>query len=244
MIKKIRQSGQQLLIDYPFESILFLLFSFNLGLIIFRLSYASDLYFRFLVWNLFLAFLPFVFIKMAVQLNRTSSIKYIVGGFVLLSLLFLPNSPYMITDLFHLYYWKKGAPLWFDTLLIFSYAATGIVLFYATLLILEQLLLNYFNPLVTKTFLFVVIFLNAFGIYLGRYMRFNSWDIVSDPFSLIVEIIASVYDPFAHLRTWGMTLGYGLMFLTGFCCIKLLQKSIERTYQIKNKMNNQEAYNR
>ena len=194
---------------------------------IFRYYYSETTQFLFLNWNLFLAFLPFVFIHWASELKKKEvSIIWVLllGG---ISLLFLPNSPYIITDLFHLKYWKNSAPLWFDTLMIFSYASTGVILFYATLLMMEKLLKMYFKSSTTTFLLLGILFLNAFGIYLGRYMRFNSWDIISNPMGLIGEILTYVSNPFAHPRIWGITFTYGMLFFVGYCCIKLFQKTIQ-----------------
>lgn len=218
---------QRFILERPFITALGLLFTFNFCLIFFRVIYSQEGYFLFLVWNLFLAFLPFVFIHWASYLKKkeTSIIGVLLLGGI--SLLFLPNSPYIITDLFHLKYWKDSAPLWFDTLMIFSYASTGVILFYATLFMMEKLLKMYFKTSTTTFLLLGILFLNAFGIYLGRYMRFNSWDIISNPMGLIGEILTYVSNPFAHPRIWGITFTYGMLFFVGYCCIKLFQKTIQ-----------------
>lgn len=214
--------------EYPFVVALLLLFAFNFCLVFFRIYYIEQGYYGFLIWNLFLAFLPLVFIQMASWWSRFPKAVLLVFFCGMMSLLFLPNSPYIMTDLFHLKNWKSsyGVPLWFDTLLIFSYAITGIILFYATLLSMERLLKNYFSNFWSNSILLTIIFLNAFGIYLGRYMRFNSWDIVADPMSLVVEIADRLVNPWIHGRTWGVTLVYGGLFLVGFICVKLFQKSL------------------
>jgi|VirMetMinimDraft_7_1064189.scaffolds.fasta_scaffold44064_2 uncharacterized membrane protein len=226
-MKSFTRFVQNFITEHPFITALGLLFSFNFCLIISRIIYAQDCYFLFLVWNLFLAFLPFVFIHLASYLkgkNAPLFVVLILGG---ISLLFLPNSPYIITDLFHLIYWSHSAPLWFDTLMIFSYASTGFILFYATLLMMEKLLKSYFKTSTTTFFLLGIIFLNAFGIYLGRYMRFNSWDIISNPMGLIGEVLSYVSDPLGHPGIWGLTFTYGMLFFVGYCCIKLFQQTIQ-----------------
>ncbi|WP_052599310.1 DUF1361 domain-containing protein [Aureispira sp. CCB-QB1] len=212
---------------YPFFTALSLLFLFNFCLVISRIVYAQERYFLFLVWNLFLAFLPLLFIHSAKYLKQQHASEVLVWGVGGVSLLFLPNSPYIITDLFHLIYWKHTAPLWFDTLLIFSYASTGVVLFYATLLMMEQLLKMYFKTHTAILILLGIIFLNAFGIYLGRYMRFNSWDIISNPIGLIEEILRYLSNPMGYPRIWGITFTYGMLFGVGYCCIKLFQQTIQ-----------------
>jgi uncharacterized membrane protein len=226
-MKSFIRLSQRFILERPFLTALGLLFLFNFCLIFFRILYSQSNYFLFLVWNLFLAFLPLVFIYGASYWRAkkgSSLIVFLLGG---ISLLFLPNSPYIITDLFHLLYWKHTAPLWFDTLMIFSYASTGFILFYASLFMMEKLLKTYFKGSTVALLLLGIIFLNAFGIYLGRYMRFNSWDIISNPMGLIGEIFSYVSNPLGHPRIWGITFTYGMLFFVGYCCMKLFQQTMQ-----------------
>lgn len=226
-MQSLLQFCRKFVTERPFLTALGLLFFFNFCLIFFRIFYAQEAYFLFLVWNLFLAFLPFVMIQGAYFLKTRGAKPFVVLAVGGMSLLFLPNSPYIITDLFHLKHWHHSAPLWFDTLLIFSYASTGIILFYATILIMEKLLRAYFKSNTANFFLIGILFLTAFGIYLGRYMRFNSWDIISNPMSLATEILSYIADPLGHPRIWGVTFTYGMLFFVGYCCIKLFQQTIQ-----------------
>jgi uncharacterized membrane protein len=116
----------------------------------------------------------------------------------MLSVLFLPNAPYILTDLFHL---KKQllAPLWFDTVLILSFAFTGLMYFILALeKILEEaakLLPSFVNPL-AKPLLF---FATGYGIYLGRFLRYNSWDLLIHPLRLTHGMLRSVFS-WEHCR--------------------------------------------
>ena len=56
----------------------------------------------------------------------------------------------------------------------------------------------------------LLLFLGSFGIYLGRYLGWNSWDILQEPFKLFYDIGDRLINPFHHPRTWGMTI---FMFL-------------------------------
>jgi len=204
----------------PFVFIATAFVAFCFSIILFRVYYTGQLSFLFLVWNLFLAGLPWVFIQMAKYVSKQkpfSLTALILGGF---SLLFLPNSPYIITDLFHLHWHQQPHFIWFDTILIFTYAMTGLMFFYATILDMENLLLRYLTKPLTAVILFFILFLNGFGIYLGRFLRFNSWDILSNPMGLIGEILDRITNPVLHPLTWGVTLLYGALFLLGYLCIK------------------------
>ena len=195
-------------------------FTFNVSLLIFRVLYSTEFRFVFLIWNLFLAVIPYFLMKMALENTQNRWISWLLFGG---SLLFLPNSPYIVTDLFHLKH-QASMPLWFDTLLVFSFAANGLLLFYDVLLQMHRFLENQVSKFWAILGIVAIIFLNGFGIYLGRFLRFNSWDIVANPFGLISEIADRFIHPFSHSRTWGVTLGYGTLFLVGYVMVLILSR--------------------
>jgi uncharacterized membrane protein len=77
-----------------------------------------------LVWNLFLAWLPLAFAFLAGRDSNSRLRLFLCAG---LWLLFLPNSPYLVTDLVHLRP-RPPVPLWFDILLVQSFVLTGLLL--------------------------------------------------------------------------------------------------------------------
>jgi uncharacterized membrane protein len=136
-------------------------------------------------------------------------------------LLFIPNSFYIITDLFHLIH-VRSAPKWFDLLLIFSFAWNGIVCGLISLRRVEQALSLLKGKSFSIVLVFAVMWLCAFGIYIGRFLRFNSWDIITDPFSLAGEIGDMIIHPYVYGYAWGMTLCYAaFMTLLYFTVTKL-----------------------
>lgn len=193
------------------HSKLAILILFCIALVATRVLYTESSRYLFLIWNLFLGVIPLLLSKLAVMMFRKGS-KIITAIVVLLCILFLPNAPYIVTDLFHLH-WNKSAPLWFDSVMIFSFALTGLILFIRALTNLEhisrQLMRRHYTLLMTV----IVIFASAFGMYLGRFLRFNSWDIISDPLHILSEVAQRILYPFEHPQAWSMTLVYGL-FLT------------------------------
>jgi len=197
---------------------LFLLSVFCMGLLGFRIFIADSMRYIFLSWNLFLAAMPYFFIGIA-QISSQRGSKLFSVLSMALCILFLPNSPYIITDLFHITQ-RTTMPLWYDTLLVFSFALCGLLFFYATLGKMESILPSPFR----YVFIITVIFLCAFGIYLGRYLRFNSWDILSNYDLLLSEMYTRFRNPLQHPRTWGFTLGYGSLLAMGAVCIKLFQQ--------------------
>lgn len=177
---------------------------FCVTLVVLRAVITLQLGFAFLYWNLFLAWLPYYFVKRFEMIEGTW--KKI--SMILLCILFLPNAPYIVTDLFHL---KKDliAPLWLDTILILSFAVTGLIFFILTineLLILVRRFKD--TQRIRALSKIALMLLSGYGVYLGRYLRFNSWDIISDPYHLAHGIFHSIAGD-GHLQTFGVTLTLG-----------------------------------
>ena len=198
---------------------------FSCLLLIARVLITGQLTYIFLVWNLFLAFLPFAITEWLWELMQRERSKPTLFAFVFTWLLFVPNSFYILTDLFHLEQFHS-APKWFDLLLIFSFAWNGILCGVISLRRVEIIIMTLSRTKNISLFLvFVVMWLSAFGIYIGRYLRFNSWDIVTDPFSLAGEILNMIIHPFQHLYPWGMTLCYSIFMTFLYFTIKKMSES-------------------
>src|SRR5207245_983978 len=101
-------------------------------------------------------------------------------------LLFLPNAPYLLTDFIHLRQWDRMA-LWFDAVMIGSFGATGLLLGLTSLLIVHAIVTRHLGHVFGWLFAASSLALSAFGIYLGRFGRFNSWDTLFRPGSLLEE---------------------------------------------------------
>ena len=199
---------------------------FSCALLLGRILVTQSLGYVFLPWNLFLAFIPY-WVTWLITRNGAIIIKSRIKLFIALAawLVFVPNSFYIITDLFHFTH-IRSAPKWFDLLLIFSFAWNGILCGIISLRRVEIIMMTLFRIKNISLFLvFVVMWLSAFGIYIGRYLRFNSWDIVTDPFSLAGEILNMIIHPFQHLYPWGMTLCYSIFMTFLYFTIKKMSES-------------------
>lgn len=93
-------------------------------------------------------------------------------------LLFFPNAPYILTDLFRLRL-KSSMPIWFDLILILSFAWTGLLFGFLNLWDIEKILQNFIKRTYVIIISVVLLFIGSFGIFVGRFLRWNSWDIVS-----------------------------------------------------------------
>ncbi len=196
------------------------------GLSIFRFVYSNTNVFLFLNWNLFLAFIPWALTGLTVIKPKLLDTKFSIFIILAAWLLFFPNAPYILTDLFHLRL-QTSMPIWFDLVLILSFAWTGLLFGFLSLWDIEQIL----NKYLKKTYVFIIsiilLFLGSFGIYIGRYLRWNSWDIISEPFRLMYDIGDRIINPFEHPRTWGMTIFMGLFLNILYWSFRLIRKRKE-----------------
>lgn len=172
---------------------LLLLLSIYCGLLLlFRAKISHSIFYFFLIWNLFLGAVPYLilaFAKQKIQLLENGKTRIIV---FFSWLLFLPNSFYILTDFVHL---KKGNPtlFWFDLILLISFSSLG---FLFGLLSIKEFKncfsLFYANKTVVIT-IPIICLLSGFGIYLGRFLRFNSWNIIINPFQLFLNSLETLF---------------------------------------------------
>ena len=192
----------------------------SLALVLGRMLLSHEFRFLFLLWNLFLAAIPFVLSSLlAVARGPLRARVLLPVGAVWL--LFFPNAPYLLTDLFHLQP-RPGVPYWYDLALILSCAWNGLMLAYASLTDMQMLVRRRLGFWAGWVFAALALTLGSFGIYLGRYLRFNSWDIITDPIALFYDILNRILHPFGHAQTWGVTLVFAAFLLLGYLTVRLL----------------------
>ena len=174
---------------------------------------AGHITFRWLGWNVFLAFIPWAVSILAVQQFQRKRLVF-ASMLALLWLLFFPNAPYIVTDLVHMpeaheRHW------WFDQIVMFSAAMVGLMLARYSWQRMKWMLERSMNIRVATVLSYGVLYLTAFGVYLGRFARWNSWDVVADPTMLVMDVAHRFIYPTLHLRTWGFTLVFGSMLAIG-----------------------------
>jgi uncharacterized membrane protein len=201
--------------------------AFSCLLLCVRIFITGDMTYLFLVWNLFLAFIPFAITQWLPGNSRFMQSKMKMAVVLFVWLLFIPNSFYILTDLFHLDKFDS-APKWFDLLLIFSFAWNGIVLGILSIRRTEIILESITGRSFSLFIIFIVMSLNAFGIYIGRYLRFNSWDILTQPFSLFKEMFEVLFHPLRNKMEWGMIAVYAVFMTVLYITIKKLGENFHK----------------
>jgi len=197
--------------------------SFSILLLAARIIYSEKISYIFFVWNLFLALVPFICSIFIYKFFYNSKISILFAVSLLVWLAFFPNAPYIVTDLIHLKVRSK-IPYWYDILLVFSFAFNGMILALASLRIIHIVLLKKVGPFLTWVFLVLVFFLTGFGIYLGRFLRWNSWDLIRDPITLVSDIFIRFSRPMEHPATFGLTFVVFWFMLFSYLSILLISE--------------------
>jgi uncharacterized membrane protein len=194
----------------------------GVALVIARMITSRDLHNAFLIWNLFLAWLPLVFALLACELFRSGRGNgWKLGALGGAWLLFFPNAPYIFTDVIHLVY-RAHRFFWVDLLLILICALTGLVLGFVSLYLMQSLVRRRYGWMAGWLFVAVVTGLSGFGIYLGRFLRFNSWDVVAQPVKLFNGISNWAANPLANSQTFTFPVLFAIFLLLAYVMLYTL----------------------
>jgi len=177
-----------------------------------RAEFSGNGHYFFLIWNLFLAWIPFIisYFTYAAVLKRKQVVLHApIAAFFWL--IFFPNAPYILTDFQHLAGNWRDVPVWYDVMLLIWFSFTGLMLGMASLFMMQEIIRREFGRWVGWGFVGMVAGLSSAGVYVGRFLRWNSWDIFSNPAGMAQYTIQSAQDP--SLQSIGFTSLFGAFFL-------------------------------
>jgi uncharacterized membrane protein len=185
-----------------------------------RVWKTGDPYYRFLIWNLALAWVPLVFASAAYSAAAHSRRKLVVPlsvGWIL----FFPNAPYVLTDFIHLNDEQATAPVWYDALMISSCAWIALLLGLTSLYLMQMVAKRALGTVWSWAGVVAALALASFGVYLGRFVRFNSWDALIRPGRVTNVIAHQLENPFQHPRmlavlvllTASLTVAYAILYV-------------------------------
>lgn len=178
-----------------------------------RVAETGSLAYANLVWNLFLAWIPLGFALVLYDGARRG-----VGGLWLLVvggmwLLFFPNAPYLMTDLKYLRE-LGGAPVWYDAVMAGSAALTGLALGFLSLFLVHAVVERRFGRIWAWLGVWALLLVGSVGVVLGRFQRFNSWDVFTDPGPIVADVAKGLSDPLNYPRVLAVTVVFSA-FLVG-----------------------------
>jgi uncharacterized membrane protein len=211
--------------DRNFNRALLISFLFIGLLIITRVLYSGTWRYIFIAWNLFLAWVPYLLSKYFKDVKNSSPWKQVCLFFCWI--LFLPNALYIVTDLIHLRAFTN-VPLWYDAALLFAAAFTGIMMAFISIRKAELFLREKLDLKIIKLFVPLMLFMASFGVYLGRFERWNSWDIFINPIGLGTNILSCIISPLANYKVWAITIIFtGIFSMLYFFISPAREESIQ-----------------
>lgn len=177
-----------------------------------RTHETGDPYYRFLVWNLILAWVPLA-LAVAAYARARRRVDLLVAALLVPWLLFFPNAPYLLTDFIHL--GEGPAPLWYDALMLSAFAWTGLLLGFASLYLVQMILRRALGATIAWVGVLGALGLASVGVYVGRFVRFNSWDALLHPVR-VAEVVNE------QLAAVPLRMAEALLALTGFLLVGYL----------------------
>lgn len=158
-----------------------------LSLLLVRAKITNSVYLFFLIWNVFLAFIPYAITLHLLTLDLKKTAPFKVFAIIIVWLAFVPNAFYIITDLVHLVN-SNGHIFWLDLIILSSYALIGFAFGILSLLDFEKIIQQFTLKKNIQLIIPTICFLCGVGIYIGRILRYNSWDIISNPIDLGIDL--------------------------------------------------------
>ncbi|MEI6222247.1 MAG: DUF1361 domain-containing protein [bacterium] len=190
---------------------LFLLTFFGITLLLIRVTITHSSWYSFLLWNLLLAWVPYVCSSSMIALRKAKHTHIYLFLLGITWFLFFPNAPYIITDFVHLK--ERTMPIWFDIVLLSSFALNGLFLGFISLRSIEEIVQEYVSTWVVKCMVVFILLSSSFGIYIGRFHRWNSWNVINKPTDLLFDILATLLHPITNAEAYAVTLVF-FFFLT------------------------------
>jgi uncharacterized membrane protein len=175
------------------------------GLEVFRELHYGDHGFRFLFWNLTLAWIPLLVAVAVYDRYRRGTRAALLAPGIVVWLLFLPNAPYIGTDFIHLRPAPR-TPLWFDGVVLSAFAWTGLLLGFVSLYLVHAVVRHRFGVRVGWTAALVALGLTSAGVYLGRFLRWNSWDLLLRPGQRLTQLVPGLAETSALAHAAAVTL--------------------------------------
>jgi uncharacterized membrane protein len=185
------------------------------GLVAFRVAYSHSFEDVPYLWNLFLAWIPFVLalgLYDGARRGMGTAPLVALGG---LWLLFLPNAPYIATDVIWLGALSSGT-YWDDPLLVATAAGIGLALGFLSLYLVQAVVSERLGRVAGWTVALGALVLSGLGVYLGRYERWNSWEVVTEPGKIFGGLGTGLLDPLAHPRPLALSTFFAVACCAGY----------------------------
>jgi uncharacterized membrane protein len=177
------------------------------ALVVVRAYYSGTTAYGFFFWNLFLAWVPLAAALLFYGLAARQSRQWaLLSAVAVVWILFFPNAPYIVTDLVHLRE-TRPVPYWYDIICVMAFAQTGLFLGYLSLYLMQEVIRAWLGRSVGWLFALGMLGASAFGVYLGRFLRWNSWDALVSPLATLRDA-ARVVNPWNDVQPIAFSLTF------------------------------------
>jgi uncharacterized membrane protein len=221
-------------------SVLALSSAVGLAMLALRAGYSGRLGYWSLPWDLFLAWAPVPLALGVARLQQRPRVPWgTISALAFLWLLFFPNAPYLVTQFMHLHpshavhdgphpfaaYTPRGnVPIWYDVMMLSTFAWTGLMLGFVSLHLIHRAAARLAGPVCGWATVITGVGLCAFGVSLGRFERWNSWDVVAHPLSLLSDVFSRMFNPLAHPRTSAVTVFLSMFLLLSYLSLLAMMR--------------------
>ena len=151
---------------------------------------------RFLLWNLFLAWITLPLAAAAYVAHRLGFGLAAIAPFLAGWLLFFPNAPYIVTDLIHFGELNSQIPAELDLATLVAAAVAGMLVGFTSLYVVQRLITDRYGRAAGRIVVLVALVLASVGVYIGRALRWNSWDALGSPENVAADLLTRVANPF------------------------------------------------
>lgn len=214
---------ERLFVAFAFSSLV------SIAIVLINAAYSHSNYYFFLIYNLLLAYIaPLIAWWLIVRLRKTPWLSFTNIILTLLWLGFLPNSFYMITDLIHVQT-SIGIDLLFNIVLVMFFIFNSCAAGFISLYLIHKALLKRFYYRNAHIVIGVVILLCSFAIYLGRFLRWNSWDVITNPAGLLFDVTDTIISPSTHPEVFATTVSFFLLLTSAYIVLWQAIRAVKRT---------------
>ena len=172
-----------------------LLSTVSIFLVIVRIISFNTFNYWYLCWNLILGLIPLgLVILLSSQLSKRPWASFPMLLLTVAYIGFLPNSFYMATDFIHMQY-ASSQTIIFDIVMILLFTLSGLLSGFTSVYIIHKELIRRIGSAKSSWIVSALLLLCSFALYLGRYLHWNTWDVIANPAGIIFDVSDRIVNP-------------------------------------------------
>jgi uncharacterized membrane protein len=179
-----------------------------------RVHRTHSIWFGFMAWNLVLAMVPYYCARLLQTCwHRQGRVTIAFVAIAFAWLVFFPNAPYVLTDVIHL---GNDKLWWYDMPLVMAFAGTSWLAGLVSLSMVDDVLVRAAGSRTARAVVLATCWLSGLGVYLGRFLRFNSWDVIQSPRTLATTAMNELVPPWRHAQPHAFALFFAALLFGSY----------------------------